>query len=441
MKVFQAFVYINVGAGALFFVIWFFTSVPLFQQTAFAEESSGDTADLNNAPSAGNAVVTAEAPSAEAPSAEAPSAKAPSAEAPSAEAPSAEAPSAEAPSADVSPEVKKSEVSSVSSSALSSSEGSVKKAEEPIPKASEGSVKKAEAVPTQPIPKASEGSVKKAEAVPTQPIPKASEGSVKKAEIEPLAPAPNNKTAQSNQAGAPQPVHRKGASVTTKVAPPPPPPLPVSEEESASPQPSVSDNDIAGKVNEKGSAELNKLLESADRLKSNQTAGASAADDVIKINRRIADIYKVLNSYHYDSNNRRDPFKAFDVPSDEDSMDSGKTAPIPTYPTGQYNLSEIKLVGIKWNSKIGPSKALFKTPDNTLHYLQKNDRIGSNWGVIYRLKEDEVVILEPKKGSADNKESSYVPIIVRLDRWKNKNKGKGQNMEPSLNKSKPLKGA
>ena len=123
--------------------------------------------------------------------------------------------------------------------------------------------------------------------------------------------------------------------------------------------------------------------------------------------------------YQYDPEERRDPF----VPPKVEQVDNVELA-IPTYPTGKYDLSEIKLKGIKWDSKAGPSKALFETPDNVIHYLQKNDWIGKNRGIIYQLKEDEVVVVEPRlTGDANKKEDSYVPVIVRLDRLTNK-KGK-----------------
>ena len=372
MKVFQAFVYINVGAGALFFMIWFFTSVPLFQQTAFAETTK---AVKNNAPSVNKkSAVTAKAPD-QPINATGKPAKSASAQPSAKEQASAKKPvNAPAKSASAQPSAKEQASAKKPVNAPAKSASAQPSAKEQVSNQqgpANAPAKSASAQPSATKGQVSNQGPANAPAKSASAQPSATKGQV--SANKPVAPAPNVKSTPSG--AAPQPARREVSSVAGV---PPPPPIPASEEDDPVLLPpntatatGGANKDHKAPNNEKDSTELNKILESANRLKSSKTAGSSAADDVVKINRRIADIYKVLNSYHYDSTNRRDPFKAFDVPSDEDSMESGKTAPIPNYPTGQYSLSEIKLVGIKWNSKIGPSKALFKTPDNTLHYLQK----------------------------------------------------------------------
>ena len=151
----------------------------------------------------------------------------------------------------------------------------------------------------------------------------------------------------------------------------------------------------------------------------------NAEDDLQNINKRLVEIYSMLKAYKYDPSQRKDPFDPWQpkkkVVEKVDTKE--EEVVIPTdHPTGEYNIKELTLVGIKWGSRSGPPKALFKTPDNVLHNMQEKDRIGNNRGVIYKMREDEVVILEPNQGVIEEGEEAYSPIIVRLDRVKKKDK-------------------
>ena len=270
-------------------------------------------------------------------------------------------------------------------------------------------------------------------------------------------PAPPSDTLKNNLA-----ISRKGASVTN-TAPPsgtskknnsiPLPPNPSSsaglENSQLPPSPQGEDNSIPHPP-DPSSAELEdnqlpssslqgkeKILEESE-TSSNKAIKSGTAKDLQGITQKVADIYEMLSNYQYDSEDRRDPFAPFQVEEQPTTVEGvvEEDTP-PTYPTGKYSIEEIKLVGIKWNSKIGPSKALFKTPDQKLHQLQKNDRIGDKRAVIYQLKEDEVIILEPRMANLiSKKEKSYTPIILRMARLRSKDKtqslGKYTSSSPSL---------
>ena len=252
-----------------------------------------------------------------------------------------------------------------------------------------------------------------------------------------------DRVVSSSNSDSEESVQRKGASVTESV--PPPPPVPPSSDSVSAPLPTDTETRSGMSedmpVPERLSSDLNELLESAKQLQENKKAGSgsSVAHDLMQINKKVAEIYKLLSNYSYDPSDRRDPFAPFQIEEEEEMAEDTREV-IPSYPTGKYDLSEIKLVGIKWNSKLGPSKALFRTPDNVIHPLQKNDRIGSNRGVIYQLREDEVVILEPRVGIASKKEDAYVPIIVRLHRWMDQDKNESLDQQPSNQVDKKAKG-
>ena len=345
MKVFiQSVLYLNVGLGSLFFVIWALTSLPFFQSSAQAEEA------VKTAPVA-------------------------------------------------SPAPQGNSTRDQKGTAPSSGNLNVEAAKKNLP-----------------IDEQKEGQV-------TSPVVPVSEGKgsplMSGDAAQPSSPSViNNKGATSSLDEKRESVHRESASVPDSSSVPPPPNAVNNNIGQTQPSEKKADNASGGNESaaEEHSASLNKLLESAKNFQREKGASADAANDLMDINQRVVEIYKMLSNYHYDSDERRDPF----VPFKEEGFEDSELA-IPTYPTGQYDLSEIKLKGIKWNSKAGPSKALFETPDKVIHYLQKNDWIGRNRGIVYQLKEDEVVIVAPRlKGAANKKEDSYIPIIVRLDRLTDK---------------------
>ena len=137
------------------------------------------------------------------------------------------------------------------------------------------------------------------------------------------------------------------------------------------------------------------------------------------IDNKIAEVYRMLRNYQYDPDKRRNPFSSPVIMQKKKKDGLAR----PSYPTGKYKLSQIKLIGIKWGGRAGTGKALFKTPDNIVHTLQKNDHIGVDRGIIYQLREDEVVILQPKviaSINATNSEDLFIPIVIRMDRVSSK---------------------
>ena len=402
MKVFfQVFIYLNVGIGALFFIIWFLTSSPFFQAPAFAKGTSiakpiGQKKEEPRLVQNINNKVPAE------------------------------------------------------TEKLIPANSAVKLKDKNVPAQAPNVPAQAPNVPAQApnVPAQAPNVPAQAPNVPAQ-APNAPAHAPNVPAHAPNAPAPSVRTEKggasdsiaidravsSSNSDNEKPVQRKGASVTESV--PLPPSIPPSPEADDVPLPEDMDtkSSMSGgaPIPEGVSSDLSKLLESAKELQENQKAGsgASVAHDLMQINKQVAEIYKLLSNYNYDPSDRRDPFAPFQIEQEEEEGEENHTREvIPNYPTGKYDLSEIQLVGIKWSSKLGPSKALFKTPDNVIHPLQKNDRIGSNRGVIYQLREDEVVILEPRLGIAKKKEDAYVPIIVRLHRWMDQDRNESMDQHP-----------
>ena len=135
-----------------------------------------------------------------------------------------------------------------------------------------------------------------------------------------------------------------------------------------------------------------------------------------EVKSKVSEIYQILSEYQYDAESpqRPNPFAPYQDPSEVSDVEEEQ---VPLTPAEMYELSDMKLIGIKWGSGITTSKALFKTPDEVVHVLQKHDRIGSSRGIIYQLREDEVVVLNPR---IDVGKDTYEPVVITLDRWKSK---------------------
>ena len=418
---FQSVLYLNVGIGSLFFVIWLLTSFPFFGSSVLAEEvvkkaptpssaiqgepSSGENGKISS--SGGSGVKTSK--------------KSLSVE---------QKKEAKVESSSVSTNKKNPSAQSAGAQALPA----------PVPKKEDPSVQSAEAS----APSTQSGEIP----VPSVSVPNKQAPSVQSGGDAPTPSVlPNTNTigpAVNDEKG--KAVQRKGASVVDSSPVPPPPgfseSVVPSAQEKIPPPPSV--NNVEGKMQPQmgkeennidenvsapaiSSSSLNNLLESAKNFQKEKGASAEAAHDLMNINQKVVEIYNMLSNYQYDSSDRRDPFTSFKEEMMEESKDSKKVIR-PIHATSQFNLEEIKLKGIKWNSGLGPSTALFQTPDNATHHLRKNDWIGNNGGVVYQLKEDEVVVLEPRlTGTGNKEENSYVPIIVRLERWTDEKKSEQLN--------------
>ena len=446
---FQGFLYLNVCCVSLFFIIWFFTSTSFLESKASAKELANASISPSVSPAVPKGSPAKKANASTSPSVSpavpkgspAKKANAPTSPSVSPAVPKGSPAKANAStSPSVSPAVLKgSPVKANVSTSLSVSPA--------VPKGSPA--KKANASTSPSVsPAVPKGSPAKKANAPTSPsvspaVPKGS-------------PAKKNTVSDKNfsalinkrePSSATSDENIKNVVTTPKpdsnvVIPAPPEPI---EDNSLSDR--AEKNDVSETTPfEANSSEMNKLIELAEKHKDKKGAAANAAHDIMDMNQQLVEIYEVLTEYQYDPKDRRDPFSS---PTKEEEEVSDQKIPLLTHPTGKYRLSELKLVGIRWDATVGPPKALFKAPDNVIHTLRKNDRIGSGNGIIYQFREDEVVILEPRyiAGNTSEDEDLYEPIIVQLQRVKGKgnagqilNRGGGNNINTKIRKDIPSVG-
>ncbi len=101
-----------------------------------------------------------------------------------------------------------------------------------------------------------------------------------------------------------------------------------------------------------------------------------------------SEIESFLEPYIYDPKGRRDPFKPY---TESRALEEGEMAG-PLLPLQQYELDQLKLVGIIWN--VNDPKAMFIDPKKQVHIVRRDERIGRKKGYVAVIREGEVVIVE-----------------------------------------------
>ena len=125
----------------------------------------------------------------------------------------------------------------------------------------------------------------------------------------------------------------------------------------------------------------------------------------------MLDIQSSIAPFIYEYGQQKDPF---DDPLQEQSAEGGVVV-IPKTPPEEYDLKEIKLRGIIWDTQT--PKALFELPNTEGFYtLIKGDKIGKN-GVIFEIREGEVVVVETTYvGRGKDKKEEIKIKIKKMDR-------------------------
>ena len=188
------------------------------------------------------------------------------------------------------------------------------------------------------------------------------------------------------------------------------------------------------------SEELKTQIQSAQKMSEQKgKVSAETANELMNVNQKVVEIYEMLSNYEYDPSDKRDPF----IPFRPKTMATQEEVEVFNHATSDYALNEIKLIGLKWGKGPGLSKAMFKTPDNEIHYLQAKDRIGSDGAIIDRLGEDKVVVLEPRfalesqSRTSGGSERVFVPKIIYLSRFASEIEDKNKDSAQTASVSSP----
>ena len=137
--------------------------------------------------------------------------------------------------------------------------------------------------------------------------------------------------------------------------------------------------------------------------------------EVENVDEALVEVESYMTPFTYDPINRRNPFE------DPLAKRLRLRGPIvkeivkPPTPPELFTLQQIDLKGIIWRTTESP-KALVKLPDGAFYTLLRGDRIGKN-GVIFEIREDEMVVLETKTKQSGNRKIKDTSITIkRMDR-------------------------
>ncbi|WP_340596247.1 pilus assembly protein PilP [Bdellovibrio sp. GT3] len=96
------------------------------------------------------------------------------------------------------------------------------------------------------------------------------------------------------------------------------------------------------------------------------------------------------DSYVYDPNGKRDPFKPFRV-----IKVSRKEVPVDQLePLQRWDLDRLQIIGILWD--VRTPRAMVRDPDGGVFTVVKNSKMGRNDGYISAIREGEIVVIETR---------------------------------------------
>ena len=115
----------------------------------------------------------------------------------------------------------------------------------------------------------------------------------------------------------------------------------------------------------------------------------------------------LLDPFEYQARGRRDPFTRpiVDRPVAEGAYHG------PFLPLQRFNLTDLKLTAIIWN--VSRPKAMIIDPEQKVHIVGPNTKIGRNNGYIAAIREGEIVVVETMEEEGNLLSSTKILRIVK----------------------------
>ena len=162
--------------------------------------------------------------------------------------------------------------------------------------------------------------------------------------------------------------------------------------------------------------------ESFDPLPQDLVEEGETVDDLASPVENVSDpdadleleIKQRIKSYTYDPILRKDPFTKPGVLDTTLSVSPEETI----HPVEEESIESLKLKAIIWSSDGVIPRALFETSKGRSYTLSKNDRIGSQGSIIYRIDTNRVWFMKPFIDPV-SKQLGYRPNEISLEREKN----------------------
>lgn len=122
-----------------------------------------------------------------------------------------------------------------------------------------------------------------------------------------------------------------------------------------------------------------------------------------------ASVASILEPYIFDAREgRRNPFEPSVLAIQQDASPDLVFGPLT--PLERFDLDQLRLIGIMWD--IRSPRAMFKDPNEQIHVVGKDDRIGRRRGYVAAIREGEVVVVEAGEFGGDQ---VFATRVIRID--------------------------
>jgi len=185
-------------------------------------------------------------------------------------------------------------------------------------------------------------------------------------------------------------------------------------------------NDVKTDLNSNNGVGKNEVLKQIDKVKNvvdkvknfgKQTVEelkAKPAKEELDVEALNQDLESFFTAFIYDPENRRDPF----VPpaqQKKQNVDVGKGRKIVSTIDSlkSFESSDYRVIGIMWN--VNKPKAMLIDPNDRIHTVYKDDRLGKRDGYISGIKENGVVVIEPIIDTRKNAKKKFRTITLEVE--------------------------
>ena len=177
---------------------------------------------------------------------------------------------------------------------------------------------------------------------------------------------------------------------------------------------SYSDSEAETELELGSESEVESLIDSDKGVQGSDLGGdPNLVEQVARPLDRMRGESGLLETFLYDPSGRRDPFAPYKIDEAETVTDADGEALGPLLPLQRFSLSELKLIGIIWDTT--DPKALFVDPTGKYWpAVGIDDRVGNKNGYIAAIREGEVIIIETSKGR--DGEILYIPQVLKVER-------------------------
>ncbi len=138
---------------------------------------------------------------------------------------------------------------------------------------------------------------------------------------------------------------------------------------------------------------------------------SDALIDIEQLNRANEGKF-LLKEFIYNQRGRRDPFTPIvtDKTVIKQQVQAAKKVVLPALE--KYRIDSFVLTSILWS--VNEPKALVKDPENKMHLITKNSRIGTKNGYVAQIREGEVVVIEEEKN--EEGKSLFTTQVLKMTR-------------------------